>query len=120
MKKILLSLLALTLYFYSLGQDRKFEVICEVYRRGISYADMDKILPDSVQGYFVKLSKKGVLSDLAIVNTLCVNGWTLVNHGDRKGYASTSSPAYVLKREFWFAEQDYQVILKRVNERMTK
>ena len=117
MKKILLSLFALNLCIYSLAQDRKFEVICEVYQSHISYAGMNMLLPDSVKGYFLKLGRKSRLSDLFIVNYLCANGWKLVNYGNRRD-VSGSNPVYVLNREFLFSDKDYQVVLKRVNDWM--
>lgn len=118
MKKTLLSLFALSFYVCLLAQAKKFEVICEVYNSQISYYGIDKVLPDSVKGYFVKLDRNSGLGNLGVVNFLCVNGWTLVSCCDRSSQGTVSSPVYVLKRKFLFSDKDYQVVINRLNDWM--
>ena len=113
MKKVLLSLFALSFYIFGLAQTNKIEVVCQVNRGQISYGGMDKILPDSVKNYFVQMDRKeeSRFGDLAIVNILTVNGWTLVSSFD-----SLTVPVYVLKRDFLFSNKDYQVVLKTAKD----
>lgn len=68
------------------------------------------MLPDSLKGIFVKLDRKSRLSGIAIVNFLTLNGWHFVNYGDRRE-GVINSPAYVLKREIFLNDKDYEAIL---------
>ena len=117
MKKILLTLFTISIYVYSAAQNRKLEVLCEVRDMQLSYAGMDKVLPDSVKGYFVKLDKKSRLFGLSIVNYLSLYGWSLVGYGESRE-SSLNYSSYLLKRELVFCEEDYQVVLKQLTDWM--
>jgi len=108
MKKTLLLIFTLILCFNAFTQQRKFEVVCEVYNGKINYAGIDKILPDSLQKVFIKMDKKTRHEDLAIVNILGMNGWSLLE--SKQIYSSVS---YLLKYEFTISEADYPYLMKR-------
>ncbi len=104
---------------YASAQNEKLEVVCEVYFNRINYGGIETVLPDSLKRYFIKLDKKPRLTNLAIVNFLCLTGWSLINYGDRKDISS-SAPAYLLKRELLVSENDYKIIRKLLSEWIEK
>ena len=94
MKKVLFTFFALAMGYCSLAQNRKLEIVGYVYNRQANYADLPKVLPDSLKSIFVKVDKKWRLDDLTVVNMLTLNGWTLSNYS-----ASNHGDVFVLKRE---------------------
>lgn len=78
MKKSILTLLILSLSFYSYSQHKKLEIVCEVFEGHINYGQMQFFVPDSVKkSHLISIRKKSGLSDLGIINMLCLNGWSL-------------------------------------------
>lgn len=110
MKKILAVILfTIAVGLSSWAQSNKLEVVCYVYDRQAHYADMQKILPDSLINIFVKVEKKWRLGNLKIVNMLTLNGWVLSNYA----FVDTRE-VYVLKHEIILNDEAYKIVLKNL------
>jgi hypothetical protein len=107
MKKVLFTFFALAIGYYSLARNRKLEIVCYVYNKQANYADMPKVLPDSLKSIFVKVDKKWHLDDLTIVNMLTLHGWTLSNYS-----ASNNGDVFILKREIILSNEAYKTVLE--------
>lgn len=120
MKKSILTLLILSLSFYSYSQHKKLEIVCEVFEGHINYGQMQFFVPDSVkQSHLISIRKKSGLSDLGIINMLCLNGWSLIGTSQKVSntstYGTVSTIVYHLKLEFFVTDEEFTVIREKMS-----